>query len=108
VAEIVRVHSLMHAAEGVLYRDVVAAACRELGLDVIRTLERDLPETAGLVLEMDPAALTARLAGLAIDPPWSEDYRLAALAAWLGLADPPPTEAPAITDLRTSLPSPGR
>ncbi len=44
VAEIIRVHSLMHAAEGVFYRDVVAAACRDLGLDVIRTLERDLPE----------------------------------------------------------------
>jgi hypothetical protein len=86
VAEIIRVHALMHAAEGVFYRDVVADACRDLGLDVVRTLERDLSETAALVLEMAPAVLTAKLAGLATDPPWSEDYRLAALAAWLGLA----------------------
>jgi hypothetical protein len=86
VAEIIRVHSLMHAAEGVFYRDVVAAACRDLGLDVVRTLERDLSETAAMVLEMDPAILAAKLASLATDPPWSEDYRLAALAAWLGLA----------------------
>jgi hypothetical protein len=86
VAEIIRVHSLMHAAEGVFYRDVVAAACRDLGLEVIRTLERDLPETAAMIMEMEPTGLTAKLAGLASDPPWSEDYRVAALAAWFGLA----------------------
>ena len=85
VAEIIRVHSLMHAAEGVFYRDVVAAACRDLGLDVIRTVERDLAETAAMVLDLAPTTLAARLAGLATDPPWSEDYRIAALAAWLGL-----------------------
>lgn len=99
VAEIIRVHSLMHAAEGVLYRDVVAAACRDLGLDVIRTIERDLPETAAMVLELSPAILAAKLANLASDPPWSEDYRIAALAAWLALApgcepsDPPPARS---------------
>jgi hypothetical protein len=87
VAEIIRVHSLMHAAEGVFYRDMVAAACRDLGLDVIRTVERDLAETAAMLLALDPSSLTARLGGLATDPPWSEDYRIAAMAAWLGLAD---------------------
>ena len=90
VAEIIRVHALMHAAEGVFYRDVVAAACRDLGLEVIRTLERDLPETAAMVLELAPTSLASQLAGLASDPPWSEDYRIAALAAWLALAPPAP------------------
>jgi hypothetical protein len=88
VAEVVRVHALMHAAEGVFYRDVVAAACRDLGLEVVRTLERDLAETAAAILEVEPATLPARLTDLAagLGPPWNEDYRLAALAAWLGLA----------------------
>ncbi len=88
VAEVVRVHALMHAAEGVFYRDVVAAACRELGLQVVRTLERDLAETAAAILDVEPARLAGRLADLAagLGPPWNEDYRLAALAAWLGLA----------------------
>ena len=88
VAEIVRVHAMMHAAEGVLYRDVVAAACRELGLEVVRTLERDLTETAAAILDTEPGALGRRLADMAagLGPPWNEDYRLAALAAWLGLA----------------------
>jgi hypothetical protein len=86
VAQIIRVHALMHAAEGVLYRDVVAAACRDLGLEVTRTLERDLPETAAMVLELTPNTLATQLLDLAADPPWSEDYRIAALAAWLGLA----------------------
>ena len=88
VAEIVRVHALMHAAEGVFYRDVVAAACRELGLEVVRTIERDLPETAATILDIAPAMLAPRLTDMAagLGPPWNEDYRLAALAAWLGLA----------------------
>jgi hypothetical protein len=88
VAEVVRVHALMHAAEGVFYRDVVAAACRELGLEVARTLERDLPEAAAAMLDVEPARLAARLTDLAAGqgPPWNEDYRFAALAAWLGLA----------------------
>jgi hypothetical protein len=88
VAEIVRVHALMHAAEGVFYREVVAAACRELGLQVVRTLERDLTETAAAILDVEPATLAPRLTDLAAGqgPPWNEDYRLAALAAWLGLA----------------------
>jgi len=88
VAEVVRVHALMHAAEGVLYRDVVAAACRELGLEVVRTLERDLPETAAAILDVAPAALASRVTDMAagMGPPWNEDYRIAALAAWLGLA----------------------
>ena len=88
VAEVVRVHALMHAAEGVFYRDVVAAACRDLGLQVVRTLERDLPEAAAAMLDVEPAALATRMADMAagMGPPWNEDYRLAALAAWLGLA----------------------
>ena len=88
VAEIVRVHALMHAAEGVFYRDVVADACRELGLEVTRTLERGLSEAAAAILDVAPGMLAGRVTELAagLGPPWNEDYRLAALAAWLGLA----------------------
>lgn len=85
--DIVRVHARMHAAEGDFYRDVVADACQAAGLEVRRVVEREMPALVGDLLRIDPAALKARLTtmGAALGPPWSEDYRLASLAAWLGL-----------------------
>jgi hypothetical protein len=85
--DIVRVHARMHAAEGDFYRDVVADACEAAGLEVRRVVERELPALVCDLLRIDPAALKARLRtmGAALGPPWSEDYRLASLAAWLGL-----------------------
>jgi hypothetical protein len=85
--DILRVHARVHAAEGSFYRDAVAAACEVLGLRVHRIAERDLPSALGKVLGVDAAGLDARLRalGAALGPPWNEDYRLAAQAAWLHL-----------------------
>jgi hypothetical protein len=85
--DIVRVHARMHAAEGDFYRDVLADACQAAGLEVRRVVERELPPLVCDLLRIDPTALQARLRtmGAALGPPWSEDYRLASLAAWLGL-----------------------
>jgi hypothetical protein len=85
--DIVRVHARMHAAEGDFYRDVVADACQAAGLDVRRVVERELPDLVCDLLRIDSAGLKTRLhtMGAALGPPWSEDYRLASLAAWLGL-----------------------
>ena len=87
LADILRVHARMHAAEGNFYRDAVAAACEILGLPVHRVAERDLPLALGRVLGVDPAAVQARLhvLGATLGPPWNEDYRLATQAAWLHL-----------------------
>ncbi len=86
--DILRVHSRMHAAEGDFYREVVAAACRATSLEVCREVERELPALVCDLLRIGPPALKARLAdmGATLGPPWSEDYRLATLAAWLHLA----------------------
>ena len=83
LADILRVHARMHAAEGAFYRDAVAAACAAVGLRVHRVAERDLPSALGV----DAAALEARLhaLGATLGPPWNEDYRLATQAAWLHL-----------------------
>jgi hypothetical protein len=85
--DIVRVHARMHAAEGDFYRDVVADACQAAGLDVRRVVERELPDLVCDLLRIEAAGLKTRLRtmGAALGPPWSEDYRLASLAAWLGL-----------------------
>jgi hypothetical protein len=89
LADILPVHSRQHAAEGAFYRDVVAQACEAVGLAVSRPVEGELGDLMADRLGLDRAALAGRLAamGAAIGPPWSEDYRLACLAAWLALDD---------------------
>jgi hypothetical protein len=87
--EILKSHSWMHAAEGDFYRGVVAAACTELGLEVRRAVERDL---AGEVMrrhQLPAGSPDAHLKslGTALGPPWSEDQKLATLAAWSQLGE---------------------
>jgi hypothetical protein len=88
-ADIVKSHTAIHAAEGDFYRDVVAQACAELGLDVSRLPERDLILEASRSLGVHAIALESRLKlmGHDLGPPWSADQRLATLAAWVGIAD---------------------
>ncbi|MHB8528807.1 MAG: hypothetical protein ACYC8V_04750 [Caulobacteraceae bacterium] len=85
--DILGVHSRIHAAEGNFYRDVVAGACRAAGLEVRRVVERELHTLACDRLGEDRASLDARLKrmGAALGPPWSEDQKLATMAAWLHL-----------------------
>ena len=85
--DILRAHSRIHAAEGDFYRDVVAAACGVVGLEVRRVVERDLPARVCGLLRVDGSSLEARLKemGAVLGPPWSEDYKLATQAAWLCL-----------------------
>ncbi len=82
-------HARIHAAEGSFYRDVVAAACGALGLDVRRVIERELPALACKRLGIDDVMLGDRMKriGETFGPPWNEDYRLATLAAWVHLDD---------------------
>jgi hypothetical protein len=89
LADILRVHARMHAAEGNFYRDVVASGCQAAGLEVRRVVERELPALMCDLLGVTAHSLKARLKamGAALGPPWSEDYRLAAQAAWLRLGD---------------------
>jgi len=87
LADILKVHARMHAAEGAFYRAVVATACARVGLEVHRAVERELPALAADVLGVNIAAVETLLKtmGAALGPPWSEDYKLATLAAWLHL-----------------------
>ncbi len=87
--DILKVHARMHAAEGNFYRGVVASACSVLGLEVHRAVERELTALVGDRLDETIPAVEGRLKtmGAALGPPWSEDYKLATLAAWLHLDD---------------------
>jgi hypothetical protein len=87
LADILRVHARIHGAEGEFYRDAVAAGCERIELEVRRATERELPGLAAARLGVEPEMLQARLQemGASLGPPWSEDYRLATLAAWTQL-----------------------
>jgi hypothetical protein len=88
LAGILASHALIHAAEGQLFRDVLAAGCRDHGLTVIEVRERDLITRCAADLQLSPRLITNRLAeiGRALGPPWRQDEKYATLAAWLALA----------------------
>jgi hypothetical protein len=81
-------HALIHTADGELFRDGLRAACGVCGLPVEGIREKELFAAAALkALGVQPAALKRRIAALgkALGPPWSQDEKFAALAAWLTL-----------------------
>jgi len=88
VAEVLAVHFRMHKAEGVLYREVLAAATEPCGLRLVALREKDLPELAARALGQPASALARTLGALgrAAGPPWTRDQKDAALAAWVALA----------------------
>jgi hypothetical protein len=85
--EILGAHSRIHAAEGAFYRDAIASACETSGLEVRRVVERELPSLASALLKTGQGGVETRLRdmGKILGPPWSEDQKLATLAAWLQL-----------------------
>lgn len=88
LAEILASHPLVHSAEGLLYRETLAAAAELLGLPVTRFLQQDLYEQAAEQIGLSDESLRAQLTGLgrALGPPWRQDQKEAAAAAWLALA----------------------
>ena len=70
LAEVLRSHALIHAAEGRLYCGALATAAREHRLPVTMTAARALDPGAPALAKMRPAG-----------PPWGRDQKLAALAA---------------------------
>jgi hypothetical protein len=89
LAKILASHALIHAADGELFRDSLRAACGVCDFPVEGIREKELFAAASLkALGVQLATLKRRVAelGKAIGPPWSQDEKFAALAAWLTLA----------------------
>jgi hypothetical protein len=88
LAGILASHALIHTAEGEFFRNAIAETARELKLPVRAVKERELLQVCGAELGLSPAALAERLAawGRAVGPPWRQDEKFAALAAWLVLS----------------------
>ena len=80
---------MIHTAEGEFFRRAFADACNRLKITVVRIRERDLPDRATKELRIAAPKLRAQLTNLGRDlgPPWTQDQKGAALAAWLLLAE---------------------
>lgn len=87
--KILAAHSLIHTADGELFREAVRSAGRKCGLKELGVKEKELLEQAGEVLRRRKDALLRRVGtlGRSLGPPWSQDEKFATLAAWLAVSD---------------------
>ncbi|HYL46213.1 MAG TPA: hypothetical protein VEU52_04245 [Candidatus Limnocylindrales bacterium] len=86
--KILEAHSLIHTADGELFREALIHASKRCGLENSTAKERDLPDAASRALRKKPTHLSRRITelGRGLGPPWSQDEKMAALAAWYALA----------------------
>jgi hypothetical protein len=81
-------HALAHAAEGRLYQRALLRSAESRGLDTIAIPKRSIWEQGESALGVARDELRHWIDRLRreIGPPWAEDQKLAALAAWIALA----------------------
>ena len=81
-------HALIHTADGELFRESLRAACAGCKFPLKAIREKELFTEASRKLGVPVAQLKRRIAGFgkSLGPPWTEDEKLATLAAWLTLA----------------------
>jgi hypothetical protein len=83
-------HALIHTAEGEFFRHAFRTAFKDLGVPVTGIRERDLQQRALAVFGKAAAQITERInsLGRSLGPPWTQDQKMAALAAALVLTAP--------------------
>jgi hypothetical protein len=89
LSKILASHSIIHAADGEFFREAMLHACARSNLSVSKIKDRELLATASSTLRQNPTALTRFIADLGkpLGCPWTQDEKLASLAAWLALAE---------------------
>jgi phosphoserine phosphatase len=82
-------HALIHAAEGEFFRQALRDASQLCSVPISGTREREALQRGSEILRLPVNELENRLAGLGrvLGPPWRQDEKLAALAAWLELVE---------------------
>jgi hypothetical protein len=88
--QILASHALIHTADGELFREAVLHACEKCGLAMYAVKEKEVQDRAGQALRLSAIELGARLAdlGRTYGSPWTQDEKLAVVAAWLAMAGP--------------------
>lgn len=86
--QILASHSLIHTADGELFRDALLHASARCGLAAAQIKERELLDSASQALRAKPSEIARRIAelGRPLGPPWSQDEKLATLVAWFAAA----------------------
>ena len=86
--EILQSHTLVHAAEGALFRGVIRGASEDLGLRVFQVPAPELVRRAAKVLGLakDEVPDFLMQLGRPLGPPWTADHKAATLAAALALS----------------------
>jgi hypothetical protein len=81
-------HALAHAAEGRLYQSALLQGAESRGLDAVAIPKRSIWEQGEAALGVAPDDLRRWIDQLRreVGPPWAQDQKLAALAAWIALA----------------------
>ena len=81
-------HALAHAAEGRLYQGALLQGAESCGLEPVAILKQSIWEQGESALGVGREELRHWIEQLRreIGPPWAEDQKLAALAAWIALA----------------------
>jgi len=93
LAKILAAHSLIHSADGELFREALLHAAARTGLKPVVIRERELADSASAALHRKPADLARSISDLGrpLGPPWSQDEKLASLVAWLAASLPSST-----------------
>ena len=87
--KILAAHPLIHTADGELFREALVRASTRCGFQVLAVTEKELLRRASQGLELTPRRLLRRVTelGRPLGPPWSQDEKLATIAAWLALSE---------------------
>jgi hypothetical protein len=82
-------HAMIHTADGELFRAALLHAGGQHKLKLTKIKERELLARACSCLKAKESELTRQIKelGKALGSPWSQDEKLASLAAWLSLAE---------------------
>lgn len=88
LAAILRSHPLIHTAEGVFYREALAKAANDCGIEVVRIPRRELLDRFAAASRLNEKAAREWLAaaGRELGRPWARDQKDAAMAALVALA----------------------
>ena len=80
-------HALQHAAERAFFREAVRDAAVRNGVPTEMVKEKDLPSLSERLPGSELSRReTLKAYGKLVGPPWGQDEKIAATAAWLGLA----------------------
>jgi hypothetical protein len=86
---ILQSHALIHTAEGEFFRQALVEASEHCGVLVVGVKEKELYQRGADQLHVEAKELERRVQemGKALGPPWTEDQKYAALAAWMALPE---------------------